>query len=170
MKDILDYEEPIEFKNKQRPLALLLEGIPVLLIILFLLVNMKQAFFFVSFSLSLIYIFAGWYLFKTDKHKWYNVLIATFAGILLATTLLGPIFHIMNWKGKQELLIVGTLNVIFGTVFSLGLAIIRTVISKNRKMELGMSWKIFVRFLVLLLIYTFADYTNYFVELTKQAQ
>ena len=37
-------------------------------------------------------------------------------------------------------------------------------------MEIGMSWKIFSRFLLLFLIYVFADYTDLFVELINQAE
>lgn len=170
MKDILDYEEPVEITREKRPLAILLEGIPVLLIIIFLLLNMRQAFFYVTFSLSLIYIFAGWYLFRTNKHKWYNMLIATISGILLASTLMGPIFQVMSWEGQRELLIAGTLVIIYATVLSFVVAIIRTLISKNKKMELGMSWKIFFRFLILFFIYVFADYTDDFVDLVRQAQ
>lgn|GEM_PF-4225507 len=39
MKDILDYEEPPKITRKPSPLAYLLEGIPILLIVFFLLNN-----------------------------------------------------------------------------------------------------------------------------------
>lgn len=170
MKDILDYEEKPKTSRKPRYFAYLLEGIPIVFSLLFLLTDRKQVFFMVTMVLSLIYIFFGWYLFKTAKHKWYNILIATIAGLLLASVLMGPIFHVMNWEGGTEMLIAGTVTLIYGTIATFVIAVIRSFISEDKGKEWGMSWKIFSRFLIFSLIYYFTDMADVFLDLLDNAE
>ena len=170
MKDILDYEEEAKITPSRSYWPYLLEGIPILFMGIFLLADLKSAFFNCIATLSLIYFFGGWYIFKTERHKWYNVLISTIAGLFIAIILLGPMFYTMNWEGYQELLIVGTISVIFFLILSFLLAVIRTLISENKKSEIGMSWKIFSRFLILFLVYFLTDMAGPYLDLIKNAE
>ncbi|MEL7341530.1 MAG: hypothetical protein AAGM67_13715, partial [Bacteroidota bacterium] len=139
---------PKEFKIF-RPLALVLEGIPICLILLSLLIENQKLLIIGFWSLALLYPLGGWYLFKSRDYKVWDIILATFFGLLLSIVLLGMLFELADWEFGQEMLAVGSLTLQYAFGFSLVYMIVRNIRIRDTKSELRTSLKIFARFTIL---------------------
>lgn len=146
------HEVSAEDYKRFRLRAILLELVPILLILLSFLINNKQLKILGFSTTSLIYLFAGWYLFKAAKYKVWDILWATFFGLLIAVHLVGILFYSAELPGGEEMLMVGYIALLAGLFFSIGFLIIKYAISKNKEYEFTMSLKVFSRFLILFLL------------------
>ncbi len=138
---------------------MILEGIPFLILV--------AAYFLDHYKLKIIgvtlmvfvYILSGWYLFKGKKHNFWQVLIATIAGIFLSVVIIGFAFEILNWEFGKEMALVSTLTLYWLFILSLGYMILRLMSLESRPYQLTMSVKIFSRFLILM-IFLYASGLN----------
>ncbi|MGB0863706.1 MAG: hypothetical protein ACPG19_14160 [Saprospiraceae bacterium] len=101
-------ETPIESTQKRqmeyRTGAMLLEGVPMFLLILCLLIGNKRLLSFAGFLLSFTYLFGGWYIFKGDKYRAKDIILVTVS--IFFTLFQIPLiflFKIMHWPGAMEM-------------------------------------------------------------------
>ena len=147
-----------------RKKALVLEGVPIVLALLFLLIDQKLLFFYSILALICIYLFGSWYLFRSGDYKWYNTVLSVIVGVFLMASLMGILFHVLNWEGSQEMLMSGFSAAIYGAIISLIVAIYRTLSPTKRLYKFRMSWKIFLRFLILAILYFATELKDPFFE------
>jgi len=146
---------PISY-TRFRPVAMALEAIPFIIVLLgFVLTSPQMQ--VIGFTLaSLVYVIAGWYLFRRERIRGLDITLATFFGFLLSVVLIGIMYEVLDWPGAREMLLIGVLTLKYGIVLSLIFMAVRYMRAKNRAYSLTMSQKIFSRFLILLiLVYAF---------------
>ncbi len=151
--EILDEDIQYTEYNKFRVIPLVLEFLPIIIGLIAFSLGDRKYFSISIFCLGVIYLFGGWYLFKTKEHKILNVIISTLAGLFLSSIVIGITVHYMTWKGNKDLLTNVNLIILFGVIISGIIMIIRLISSKKRVEELTMSIKIFSRYLILLFIF-----------------
>ena len=152
MKDILDHEEidtPVTGK-KYRPLAMLLEGVPFLMVVIGM-ISYTELTIIGATTLSMIYMATGWYLFKGANFTPTTVIYGICSGLVFSIATLGILFGLMQWSGKVEMMIVAITLILPTLVFS----IIWYLVRRSRNFEYTLSLKIISRLLFALLVLLF---------------
>lgn len=139
--------------SRFRLLPLIIEFIPVLILLLAFLIDSPQLKTVGFLGGTIIYVFLGWYLFKSNKYKVWDILFASFFGLIISIVLIGILFYVNNLPNGKEMLMIGHLTLNYGLIFSLVYMIVKYSISKNKKYEFTMSQKIFSRFLLLFILF-----------------
>lgn len=145
--------------NKFRPLAIILEGIPFLILVAAYLLDHYKLKIIGATLMVFVYILAGWYLFKGKKYNFWQVLLATLTGIFLSVVIIGFAFEILDWEFGKEMTLVSTLTLYWFLILSFIYMVFRLNSAESRPYQLTMSVKIFSRFLFLM-IFLYASGLN----------
>lgn len=157
-------EQSIDPSYKRfRPLAMILETIPFLVILAGYLLDIHQLKIIGVFLAVGVYILGGWFLFKGQNHNIWQILIATVAGFFLSVVILGFLFEELKWEFGKEMVLVSTFTLNFCFSLSLLYMTLRLMSSKSRPYQFSMSVKIFSRFF-LLVIFLYASGLNVHME------
>lgn len=135
---------------------MLIEGIPFSLMAMGLILNINELKIIGFLTTAFIYMSASFYLFKADKFKTIDVLIAVFSGILMAIILIGILFELLQWPNGAEMLASSKLTLNFSVLFAVLVVLARNLEAERRPFEFTMSLKLLSRFLILA-IYFYAS-------------
>jgi len=143
-------KQPIEVK-KHRPLAFILELLPLTVFIVALAANIRprEIVVYSWMALTFIYIFGGWYLFKAGKYRIKDIIFVEIVAIFLFIPLpAGMLFKVMSWPGANEMIV--STNII--TPFLLGITLIWYAFHRKRPLEWRLSLKLLLRIVIIMAI------------------
>ncbi len=138
--------------------AVVLEWLPIFFSALFLVKGYRWGFMLGMYVLTIVYIFLSWYLFRAAEVRGLDVMVSFAAGLLLGFNCQGILFNVLQWPHAEPMGTLAMVAAAVGTVASLILGGLRTLVSRHRLMELRMYWKLLSRFLAALLILRFYLY------------
>ena len=128
--------ESFEPKPIHRVVRILLEVVPLLVGIVGYFLGFLAFFVQMIILLTAIYVFAGWYIFKTDRYKAVDIIFTELSIIIFLTpSIFGILFKIMSWPGGDEI----TLIAVYGSVIYIFIALVWYLMhqTKLRKRFLG---------------------------------
>jgi hypothetical protein len=101
------FQVPIEPVKKHRIGAIILEITPILSIITGVVIADGQFMILSGLALSTIYIFGGWYIFKGDKYRGKDIVLATITAIFAFFPMIASIvYKIPSWPGANEMFVI----------------------------------------------------------------
>ncbi len=148
-KEILDdiqFTPSIPLK-RHRPLAIILEVIPLILFTIALFTGAWRGIILSFVTLAAIYLFGGWYIFKADKYRTQDIIFVELVVIFSVIPLLSALLYkILSWPGANEMLYAASYLFIF-----LFIVICFWYYKyKNRPLEWRLSIKLLIRVFILL--------------------
>jgi len=133
-----------EFENPWRIPALIIEGLPVLIGLLGILFNSPSMITIGFCTLAILYVVGSWYIFKAEKFKALDIIIAIVFGITFSVLILGLLFHIQNWEGYDLMMTVNITTIIL----MLPIALVLFLLRRKSPFEFTFSKKILVRMII----------------------
>ena len=134
-----------ENKIQFRRLAIVLESFVWLSILIALFTNQVTIRIICLSNSAIVLLFSSWYIFKADRFRFFDVLLALFSGFTFSIVTISWLFELNEWPNGSEMSIVGLflLSIVF--VVSGIIAWARFARNKNNKWEYSMSYKLFSR-------------------------
>jgi hypothetical protein len=155
MKDILDHEEipkPVNFRM-YRPLALFLEFGPLLIAFIGWTLNLPDLVVIGLSTAAMVYFATSWYLFKAEKFKVFDVIVAVVGGMGISVVLYGILFKLMYWPGEPEMVAIGYSTLLFCFAMSIINFLVKYFTVDLRYYEWRNSIKLLSRFMWLFILY-----------------
>ena len=153
MNDInntIDRQEIGGIKNitNIRWFALLLEIIPLVLCIGTLVFSSLDYFPLMFMFLFSVYLFGGWYIFKTDKYRVKDIIFSIISVILfLFPLLVGVLYKILAWPGANEMIVIS----IYGVIIYIFIALAWYYFHRTNPLQRILGFKILIRIVIFLL-------------------
>lgn len=127
---------------KNRVFANLLEAIPLLLGVGGYLYGSLVLLAQMLLLLTAVYIFAGWYIFKTDKYQAKDIIFTELSMIIFLTpSISGVLYKIMSWPGGNEMLLIA----VYGSFVYVFIALIWYFFHKDNPHKRPLGFKILAR-------------------------
>ena len=142
---LLDHEgEPQSAKyNPWRKPALAMEGLPLAVALIGALVG-PDLLTIGCCTLAMVYLVGSWYLFKADKFRALDIIIAQFFGIGFSVFVFGILFRVQNWEGHKFMMSSANSTVMFLTPVILLIYFFR----RGKKHEFTFSKKLALRVII----------------------
>ena len=134
-----------ENKIQFRRLAIVLESFVWLSILIALFTNQVTIRTICLSNSAIVILFSSWYIFKSDRFQFFDVLLALFSGFTFSIVALSWLFELNKWPNGIEMSIVGLFLLSLVFVVSGLLAWARYSMNKDNKLEYSMSYKLFSR-------------------------
>ena len=139
--------------NKYRPLAIILETLPIVIALIgFISANSSLVVIGCTVA-SLFYMVLSWYLFKGFKFTPADVIASLILGLGLSVSLNGMLFYFMKWDHNGLMLSSTSTIFFFCFVLALIYMVVKSMDRENFKYEIRMSLKIISRYVILLVIF-----------------
>ncbi|MEM6343177.1 MAG: hypothetical protein AAF927_04830 [Bacteroidota bacterium] len=136
-----------------RPAALIIEGIPLTLMVGGLLLNINELKIIGFMTAAFMYMSASFYLFKAEKFKALDVIVASIGGLMFAVILIGILFDLLDWPSGPEMVTISKFTLNYGLLLSIIYMLARNLKAERRQFEFTMSQKLALRFLILTLLF-----------------
>ena len=152
MEDI-NLEKPLIPYNRFRPLPIAIEIIPFLIYGIGYLLDSPTTLTIGLVGFFAVYVCLGWYIFKSNKYTTWNTIFAIVLGGFIFVVLTGLTFYLHQLDGWKMMVVISYQGLMTGTLISLIYLIVRYANPNIREYEFTMSQKIFLRFIILTIIY-----------------
>jgi hypothetical protein len=152
--------------NLFRITPIILEGLPVLVILIGVIIPSDFLILIGLMSLSFVYLVLPWYLFKSLKFNAVDIIMSLFLGQALSVACIALLFSVLKWESYEVMALTGITSLIAGSAISLVFLAIKYFVSKSkRKFEYRMSYKLLSRFLIFIIIYLALGLDQHFTKL-----
>ena len=144
--------DPNENKIQFRRLAIILESFVWLSILIALFTNQATIRIICLSNSAIVLLFSSWYIFKAERFQLFDILLALFSGFTFSIVVDSWLFVLNKWPYASEMNMVGLslLSIVF--VVSGIIAWARYARNKNNKWEYSMSYKLFSRAILFIVV------------------
>ena len=144
----IEYQNP--WYKRLRPLAFLWEIFFIIIALIGLAINSPEMLTIGMLTAAFTYPCGSWFFFMGETFEVCDIFAATFFGSGIGVVLIGYLFHLQGWA--HSAIIMGKIG-FWITLLGGILSFIFMVARRHKKGELGMSQKIFSRYVILLILF-----------------
>ncbi len=148
-----------------RPLAIILEWGPLLVAFLGWVLNVPDLLVIGLSTAAMMYLAMSWYLFKAERFKIFDVIVAVISGMGISVVLQGVLFKLMYWAGEPEMSIIGYSTLLFSFALSIVYFLVKYFTVEYREYEWTNSIKLLSRFMILFLLFEVLGLDEHFMNL-----
>ena len=137
--------------------AMLIEGIPLIIIFLGAISNFPQLTSIGMMLMLASYFFMGWYIFRAKRYTFWNITFGTLFGAIMGVILTGMCFYFNEWNGWKEMMAISNLTLWYGFYLILFYGLIVHFKKERRPFQFTMSQKMLLRVVMLMVLFYATD-------------